>query len=268
MSKNLYIVPYDFTPVSDKAVEYALFLGGHIATEIRLVHFTTDKTKAFERTKEIDKAIEGLNIPSTVEVTSLVKVGDVFSDLGKIAKQERAQLIIMGTHGMKGFQRLSGSHAMKVVTSAEVPFLVVQKDTQIMEIENIMVPVDLTKESLQIVSIAGDMANIFKSKVHVLAEKQADEMLNTRINIRTGIVSKEYEERSINSEMCFLNSSGNYGKKIINYVEENNGGLIAIAYHSESLLPQFDSFAQDLITNKLGLPVLIVNSKLASALYF
>jgi predicted nucleic acid-binding Zn ribbon protein len=81
-------------------------------------------------------------------------------------------------------------------------------------------------------------------------------------------VSKEYEERSINSEICFLNSNGNYGRKIINYVEKNNGGLIAIAYHSESLLPQFDSFAQDLITNKLGLPVLIVNSKLASALYF
>ncbi len=37
MSKNLYIVPYDFSPVSEKAVEYALFLGRHVATEIQLV---------------------------------------------------------------------------------------------------------------------------------------------------------------------------------------------------------------------------------------
>ena len=268
MSNNLYIVPYDFTPVSDKAVQYALFLGGHIATEIRLVHFTTDNVKAIKSTKEFEKVKERLNIPSTVVVSTQVKVGDVFSDLGKIAKKEKAQLIVMGTHGMRGFQRVSGSYAMKVVTSAEIPFLVVQKNTEIKEVENIVVPVDLTKESLQIVSIAGDMSKIFKSKVHVLAEEQYDEMLSTRIKIRIGIVSKEYEERSINAKVNFLNSSGAYGKKIINYVKENNGGLIAIAYHSESLLPQFDSFAQDLITNKLGLPVLIVNSKLASSLYF
>ena len=268
MSKNLYIVPYDFSPVSEKAVEYALFLGSHIATEIRLVHLATDKAKGMARVADLEKVKDNLKVPSTVEVTTLVTVGDIFSDIGKIAKKEKAQLIIMGTHGMRGFQRVAGSHAMKVITSSEVPFLVVQKDTVIKEIENIIVPVDLTKESLQIVSIAGDMAKIFKSKVHVLAEEQTDEMLNTRIKNRIGIVSKEYEERSIDAKMVFLKSSGGYGKKIMHFVKNNNGGLIAIAYHSESLLPQFDSFAQNLITNKPGLPVLIVNSKLASALYF
>lgn len=268
MSKNLYIVPYDFSPVSEKAVEYALFLGSHIATEIRLVHLAADKAKGMARVKDLEKVKDGLNIPSTVEVSTLVKVGDIFSDIGKIAKEERAQLIIMGTHGMKGFQRVAGSYAMKVITSAEVPFLVVQSTTEIKEIDNIVVPVDLTKESLQIVSIAGDMAKIFKAKVNVLAEEQADEMLNTRIKNRIGIVSKEYEERSIDAKMNFLKSSGGYGKKIMHFVKNNNVGLIAIAYHSESLLPQFDSFAQNLITNKPGLPVLIVNSKLASALYF
>ena len=145
MSNNLYIVPYDFTSVSHKAVQYALFLGGHIATEIRLVHFATDKIKASERAKELEKVKETLNIPSTVVVSTMVKVGDVFSNLGEIAKQEKAQLIVMGTHGMKGFQRISGSYALKVIISAEIPFLVVQKDTEIKEIENIVVPVDLTK---------------------------------------------------------------------------------------------------------------------------
>ena len=112
------------------------------------------------------------------------------------------------------------------------------------------------------------MSNIFNSKIHVLAEKQNDEILNGRIKIRMGIVSKEYEERSINAKINFLPSNGSYGKKIISYIKANNGGLIAIAYHSESLLPQFDRFAQDLITNNLDLPVLIMNSKLASSLYF
>ena len=157
---------------------------------------------------------------------------------------------------------------MKVVTSAECPFLVVQKATEIKEIKQVAVPIDLTKESLQIVNIAGDMANILKAKVAVLAEKQKDQILNTRLQNRIGIVKKQYEEREIEASIEILNSRGSYGKKIMQFVKQNDVGLIALSYHTESLLPQFDSFAPNLITNKSALPVLIVNSKLASALYF
>jgi len=268
MSKNLYIVPYDFTPVTDKAVEYALFLARRIDVEIRLLHLAADKASGMPKVKLLESVIAKLNIPTGVEVTSSVKIGDIFTDLARIAKQEKAQLIIMGTHGIRGFQRVAGSHAMKVVTSADCPFLIVQKNTALAEISEVAVPIDLTKESLQIVNIAGDMANIFNAKVDVLAEKQSDQILNTRLQNRIGIVSKQYEERDIEANVHILKNGGGYGKKIMQFVKNSDVGMIAIAYHSESLLPQFDSFAQNIITNKPALPVLIINSKLASALYF
>jgi K+-sensing histidine kinase KdpD len=165
-------------------------------------------------------------------------------------------------------QRLFGSFAMKLVMSAECPFLIVQKNTELNEVSKVVVPIDLTKESLQIVNIAGDMANILNAKVNVLAEEQSDEIMSTRLKNRVGIVSKQYEERAIDATIHYVKSRGSYGKKIMQFVKKNEVGLIAISYHSESLLPQFDSFAQNLITNKPALPVLIINSKLASALYF
>ncbi len=269
MSKNLYIVPYDFTPVTEKALEYALHLGKRVHAEILILHLAADKAKGMAKLKEMENLKSKLDAPTGVTITTLVKVGDIFSDIGKIAKEEKAQLIIMGTHGMRGlFQRFTGSHAMKLVTSAECPFLIVQKGTEIKEVGQIAVPIDLTKESLQIVNIAGDMANILNAKVNVLAEKQGDQILNTRLQNRIGIVSKQYEERDINAEINILSSRGSYGKKIMNFVKQNDVGLIAFSYHTESLLPQFDSFAQKLITNKSALPVLVINSKLASALYF
>lgn len=268
MSKNLYIVPYDFTPVTEKALKYAMHLGNRVNAEILIVHLAADKAKGMLMLKEMEKLKEKLDVPSGLTITTLVKVGDVFTDIGKIAKEEKAQLIIMGTHGIRGFQRVSGSFAMKVIQSAECPFLIVQKSTEIKEISRIAVPIDLTKESLQIVNIAGDMANILNSKITVLAEEQSDEILNTRLKNRIGIVSKQYEERNIDAKISFLSRSGGYGKKIMQFVKQNDVGLIAISYHTESLFPQFDSFAPNLITNKPALPVLIVNSKLASALYF
>jgi nucleotide-binding universal stress UspA family protein len=268
MSKNLYIVPYDFTPVSEKALEYALFLGGKVRAEIMLLNVAPDKPKSMRAKAKLQALIETMKTPPAVELTMSVRVGSIFSDIGKVAKKEHAQLIIMGTHGKRGLQSLFGSHAMKVVTSADCPFLIVQKSTQVKDVNNILVPIDLTKESLQIVNIAGDMSNMLGSKVHVLSENQSDQILHTRLHNRISIVKDQYEERSITPTIEITKKRGSYEKKIMNYAKENDGGMIAIAYHSESLLPQFDTFAQNLMCNKAGIPFLVVNSKLASSLYF
>ena len=268
MSKNLYMVPYDFTPTSQKALEYALHIGKHVDTEIKLLHLAKDKAKGMAMKTQLEEVAQNIQVPRGVEITSLVRVGNIFTDIGKIAKQEGTQLIIMGTHGKRGAQRLFGSFAMKVIVSAECPFLIVQKNTKLDEIKNVVVPIDLTKESLQITKIAGDMARIFHAGLHVLAEKQTDEILNTRIKNRIGLVKQQYEDVGIEPTIGFVKQRGSYRKKVMNYAKNNKVDMIALAYHSERLFPQFDNFAQGLLTNKPGLPVLIINSKLASSLYF
>jgi len=268
MSKNLYIVPYDFTEVSEKALEYALHLGKHVAAEIQLVHLAKDKAKGMAKVKLLEDVKNKLSIPDGVEISTLVKVGDIFTDIGKLAKKEKAQLIIMGTHGASGMQWLFGSFAMKVLKSSECPFLIIQKNSPIKEIERLVVAIDQTKESMQIVSTAGDMSKIMNCELNVIAEKQTDPLLNSRIKNRIGIIEKEYEERGIEATIEFVPKNGNYAKKIMKYTREKHVGLIALAYHTESLFPMFDTFAQKIITNKDALPVLIVNSKLASALYY
>ena len=268
MSSNLYIVPFDFSPVSEKALEYAIHLGKHVETEIKILHLSKDKNIGITKAKLLEAVKTNTKVPAGVKLTTLVEVGSIFKDIGKIAAKEKAQLVIMGTHGLRGGQWLFGSFAMKVLRSADCPFLIVQKSTKIEEIEKIVIPIDLTKESMQIVNIAGDMSNIMNAKITVLAEKQTDQILNQRIQNRIGIIKKQYEEREIETNIHFVKNTRDYRKKIMKYVNENNIGLIALSYHSESLFPQFDTFAQKLITNKPALPVLIINSKLASALYF
>lgn len=263
------MVPYDFTPTSQKALEYALHIGKHVHTDIKLLHLVSDKKKGMAMKTKLDELAKSTKCPDGVEISAVVKVGNIFTDIGKIAKEEKAQLIIMGTHGIRGMQRLFGSFAMKVIISADCPFLVVQKTTEIKEVNRLAVPIDLTKESLQITKIAGDMARINGAEVHVLAEKQTDQILNTRLKNRLGLVKQQYEDEiGIEPKISLVKKGGSYRKKVMSYAKENNIDMIALAYHSESLFPQFDNFAQGLITNKPGLPVLVINSKLASSLYF
>lgn len=268
MSRNLYIVPHDLTEVGNSALDYALFLGKHVSTEIMLLNLVDNKAKIQSTADKLDQIIASKTVPSNVELTRMVAQGDIFTDISKIANREKAQLIIMGTHGAKGFQKLTGSFAMKVIISCDIPFIVVQKDTKHVEIKNVIVPIDLTKESLQIVSPAGDLARMFDATVHVVGEKHNDEGLSTQTKNRVLLIRNKYDEKGAKCEVNLLKPGGSYSKKILQYVQEKQIDLIAIAYHSESLLPQFDSFAQSLITNEGKLPCMIIAAKPSGNLYF
>jgi nucleotide-binding universal stress UspA family protein len=268
MSRNLYIVPHDLTPVGDTALDYALFLGNHVRTEVMILNLVDNKSKIPAVKQKLEQIVSQKTVPANVEITLHVEVGDIFTDIARISGKEHAQLIIMGTHGARGFQKLTGSYAMKVITSCDVPFMIVQDGTKHVPIKNIVVPIDLTKESLQIISPAGDLARMFDATVHVLGERHNDEGLSQQTKNRVLLIRNKYDEKGAKCEVHLLKNGGSYSKKIMQYVSEVGVNVIAIAYHSESLLPQFDSFAQSLITNELKLPCMILAAKQSGNLYF
>jgi len=269
MSKNLYIVPYDFTQTSDVALSYAMHICKNVEAEVRILHLISSK-KFFDAAKSrIESRIKSLSIPSGTVVTFHIEEGNIFEDIGRIATEFRGQLIIMGTHGRRGWaQKIFGSHAIKIVTSCNIPFLIVQKGIVPKPTKNIVIPIDLSKESLQIVSIAGGIASIYDSTVHVLGPKQQDELMTQRMKNRISIIQKEYENRGVTAVIKLMDEGGSYSKKILKYVPTNNIDMIAFAYHTEALFPQLNSFAQNLIANKYKLPCLVIQSKEASSLYF
>lgn len=267
---NLFLVPHDFTPVGDAAYFHALFLATPINARIKLIHIVSDKKeleKAKEKLEEVALSHKDKN-PKNLSVECESRVGSIFDDIGKLAEDENAHLVIMGTHGPKGMQKVFGSYAMKVVTSTSVPFLIVQQGLEPKHIENIIVPIDTSKESLQVISVASYIASIFDSKIFILAEKESDARLSQQLKIRISLVKKEYQEKNINSEIQYLDRGKPFQKKIREFAIANNVQLIAFAYHSSSLLPQFDGYAQSLISNREQIPCIMVNAKLLSKLYY
>lgn len=265
---NLFIVPHDFTSVGDAALEYALLLAKPKGTHIELLHIVSNKSKGQAAYYKLLAIIEKIDLSGTdIKVTPLVKVGNIFEDIGKIAEDKQAGFIIMGTHGAKGMQKVFGSYAIKVVTSTSVPFLVVQESIRPNKIEKIVVPLDETKESLQIINHAASIARIFDAEVHIVAEKQKDPRLAQQVKIRISLVNKEYQEKGVKSEIHYLEGSKAYSKKIMSFSKSIDADMVALAYYSSSLFA-FDNHAQFLITNEENLPCLIVNSKLLSKLYY
>jgi nucleotide-binding universal stress UspA family protein len=168
---------------------------------------------------------------------------------------------VMGTHGAKGLQRLLGSNAIRVITNSGTPFLVVQdKMPSNSNIDRIVMPIDLAKESIQILKFAVDLAKQFGAEIHVVGSHQSDEWLINKVRNNITNVRNYLKKHNISFSVKSLEGKKSYQEEVVQYAEEVGADLMAVAYYSESMLPQFDTFAQSLITNELKMPVLIVDA--------
>lgn len=269
MSANLYIVPYDFTSVGDAALKTALFLAKPRKTAIQLLNIVSEKSKAQETLNRLNEVIKNLDLSiGSVEVTPNVVIGNIFEDIPKVAKEHDARIIIMGTHGAVGMQKVFGSFAIKVLSNSDIPFVIVQEGGVLEKLENIVIPIEISKESLQILNVAGEVALTFDSKIHVIAEHETDERLNQQLKVRVSLVEKHYKEKGIDATVHIIKERGSFNQNIIKYVMANNGDMIALSYFTSSILPQFEKFTQNVITNDKKIPCLVINAKANSFFYF
>lgn len=265
-TKNL-LVPHDFTAAGDAAVDYALNVAKKLDAEVNLVHIVKEKKEQLSAEKKFESIVADLNLKSTdPKVNTNVVTGDIFTNIATTAKELHSSLIIMGTHGAKGMQKVFGSFAIKVITSTHVPFVVVQKDYKYNEPKDIVVPIDTSKESLQIEQVVSAIASKVNSKVHVIHEKYSDTSLKIKSSVHFEVIAKQFQSNHIPYEKGVIPKLN--AKEIVKYAKSINSDLIAIAYHSESLISQLDRIFQDLITNNSQIPVLMINSKDAGNYFF
>jgi len=260
MSKRNILVPHDFTTAGRAATKYALELAKIFEAEINLLHITKDTKENKKSTAKFEKIIADLNLsPSDPQVNFLVKKGDIFDTIAGVGKELLSSIIVMGTHGAKGMQKLFGSFAIKVITSTHIPFIIVQDGNKVFTTKDIVFPINTTKESLQIEQVVSAVADKAKSKVHIVSEKYKDSSLRIKSAVHFEIINKQF--RNNNIEYTNDNIPKMSATEILKYSKKNKCDLIAISYYSDAIFTQFDRLFQDLITNNSKYPILIINSK-------
>lgn len=137
---EVILVPVDFETVSMKAIDLAKQLAGKMGAEVVLVHvyqlpvytypglepallpgFHTEVSAAAARAVKELAAQQG--------VRALLREGDPASEILAAALEAKATMIVMGTHGRRGFAHLFlGSVAEKVIRKSTTPVLTVRSE--------------------------------------------------------------------------------------------------------------------------------------------
>lgn len=114
-------------------------------------------------TQEYIAGVEGRVRAVIKEVKSIVDDGDPAKIIVKTAEEEKADLIVMVTHGYGLFERLMiGSVTEKVIRLAPCPVFAI-RDEHLPK--NILVALDGTTYSEEILPLVYELANFFDSKV-------------------------------------------------------------------------------------------------------
>jgi nucleotide-binding universal stress UspA family protein len=263
MKKKL-IVPYDFTEVADNAIHHALVTAKVVNAEVHTLHVVGKQDEIKDAKEKMSTATDEARKTSSapdIEIVNHVRVGNIFDDIADFAVEIGAELIFMGTHGATGWQHITGSHALKVVTSSPAPFVIVQKaDINESGYDDIVVPLDLHKETKQKLTLVANIAQYFDSRVHVVIPDESDEFLKHTVKANIVFANKFFNERGIDVTTTLAPSSG-FDKEVVKHALKVNADLIAIMnLQKNQLLSMFGgNHEQYMITNEAEIPVLIVN---------
>lgn len=266
MSTRNILVPHDFTKAADVAFKYALALAAKLNSEVNVLHVVKSNKGVSSFSKKLEDHIAPLKGDSLVNVNTSVRIGDIFTDISSAGKELRSSIIVMGTHGARGMQKVFGSFAIKIVTSTHVPFIIVQEDYEPTPLEKIVVPIDISKESLQVEQVVSAIAKQANASVNVIAEKHTDTALKIKVAVHFKVIAEQFDNVGVSYTTESISKLA--AKEIMAYAVEKEADLVGIAYHTDSLLPQFDRIFQDLIMNSQKMPVLIINAKEVGNYFF
>jgi nucleotide-binding universal stress UspA family protein len=140
--KNI-LCPVDFFPASERALEYAIALARNYNAKLHILHVvapvlptsyefsvnTAELVETFKQTAEKRVSeIAGGARDQGIETETTVHVGDIDVEIAGAIDSSNADIVVMGTHGRRGFERwFLGSVTERILRHSPKPVLVLSE---------------------------------------------------------------------------------------------------------------------------------------------
>ncbi|MDF1547057.1 MAG: universal stress protein [Bacteroidales bacterium] len=266
---NIILVPTDFSEVCENAVRHTLQIAKYIDFKVLLLHVINQDTLNYLEKNNLSKSTledklkehaEKYKIEFGVEVTYLMKEGKLFKQVQKAVTETGSNMVVLGTHGKVGFQKITGSYALKVITKTFVPTIVVQKKALTQPYRDIVFPVTVESQDRQKVNWAIYIAKTFRSTVHIFPKRESETFHKKKIMSVVKQIKTIFDKHNVKYvDKVSDEGAGNFAKQVIDYAVSNNADLIMTMVSKGRFLPFFDSLDEQIIFNTSQIPVICIN---------
>jgi len=264
--KKSIMVTWDFSSVSYNALKHAIRMSNIVKYNIVLFHIVKEPEEVEAAREKIERTVEDIKNDLGEEVSYYVHHGKIFKEIADYASDEEnhVDFVVMGTHGMKGGQKLFGSWALKVIAGSSVPFIVVQDDPPEKDrYTDIVFPIDFKSENKEKLQWAIFLGKYLNSKIHLYKAPVADKNLQKKVNVNLNFAIRFLIQNNIDYEIHSAQKSGNFQKEILAFSKKIHADLILITTtkHLTKADYIFGAKEQYLLSNNEKIPVMCVNPK-------
>lgn len=183
--KNVLLAT-DFSQASMAADWYAAAIARHYDGKVYVVHVIRPQVYSFAPPEAIVKIEEGVRLWAHQEMNALLKseqlrdvphegvvrYGEPWDILGGVVSQNKIDLIVTGTRGKRGVQKLiMGSVAEEILRLSPVPVLTVRPDARRSDpgtLRTILYATDFSVDSIRAMAYAFSLAQEFQACLVVL----------------------------------------------------------------------------------------------------
>lgn len=271
MIKGRVLVSTDFSKQSDIAFKQSVFFSKRAEMEIFLLHVipkkNTDEAAIDHNIENIQKRFEIMineaKNYADVKISYRIEYGKIIPKILETAEEIKPNFMFIGTDTS---ETEASSIALKLINKVDYPIIVFTGRFNKLGCENIVLPLDLTKETKQKVDLTVKLAKIYGATVHIVS------VINFTDNDRCERIEQQIEE----VKLVFNKQAINVVTKIIkknndveimadainNYADEVKSDLIVIMTRQETKIQKIiiGSMATKLI-RKANAPILCVNPK-------
>ncbi|MEA3316355.1 MAG: universal stress protein [Bacteroidota bacterium] len=258
------LIPWDFSPVADYALEHGFnFAKKTGCKKIVLNHIVKKGTKQDTTLAKLQEIANNVNGKDDISVEALISEGTIFTTIAEVADEINAELVIMGTHGLKGMQKLTGSWALKVIVSSKVPFVVIQDHPKDSELKNIVMPIDFKMESKEKLNWVNYLSKFYKAKFFIIKPNTTDLGFLKRIKANIIFARKFMDKRNVDYEINTASGKHNFAKETIAYAKEIDADMIQILSTKNIGLTDYvlGASEQYIIANTAKIPVMVINPR-------
>jgi nucleotide-binding universal stress UspA family protein len=182
---NKILIPIDFEKQSLMALEQSYNLARLLLAEIILLYvheqsgifagmFSSDQNN--EILSKIDERLAELagkaSLAAGVPVSYRLEKGRIHSKIIDVAKEIKTQFIVMGTHSTSEDEvdeKRVGANTSRVIRSAGCPVITLNAKHIYNGCRNILLPLDLTKETRQKATMGIEIANYYGAGIKVVS---------------------------------------------------------------------------------------------------
>jgi len=262
-TKKTILVPWDFTEVAEYALLHAIKVAKIVDNDITLLNILKKEKQVDETLKRLNIVAEEIKVKHGIKPHTLAIVGNIFETISEVATEVNSNLVIMGTHGIKGMQKLTGSWALKVIVGSVVPFVIVQAPPKDHVFTRIVVPMDHRKEVKEKLAWVNYLHKFYNSEIHLFRTGTSDQLLLRKANNNLLYAKKYFLEKNLDYKLASAEGKKSFSEETLNYSKEIDADMIMIMTTKDIGIQDYmlGASEQEIIANDSKIPTMCVNPR-------